>query len=100
MSDNVASPAHGSMRMSTFRRAIVRLAAIAALSATAGGLKPALAQTPGPAQAKIPELASSQFAWLVLGVDWLDPPPGLGRGPIRWDPAYPQRGNRDGGQVT
>ncbi|HEX3485714.1 MAG TPA: hypothetical protein VHT51_11680, partial [Micropepsaceae bacterium] len=24
----------------------------------------------------IPDLASAQFAWLVLGVDWLDPPPG------------------------
>ena len=29
------------------------------------------------------------------------PPPGLGRGPIRQDPAYPFHGNRDGpGQVT
>jgi hypothetical protein len=50
---------------------------------------------------RIPDLASSQFAWLALGVDWLDPPTGLGRGPIRQDPAYPFHGNRDGpGQVT
>jgi hypothetical protein len=36
-----------------------------------------------------------------VGVDWLDPPPGLGRGPIRPDPAHPYHGNRDGpGQIT
>ena len=53
------------------------------------------------AQDKIPNLASHEFAWLVLGVDWLDPPPGLGRGPIRPDPAHPLHGNRDGpGQIT
>jgi hypothetical protein len=51
-------------------------------------------------KSKVPELASAEFAWLVLGVDWLDPPAGL-RGPIRQDPAYPFHGNRDGpGQVT
>jgi len=49
---------------------------------------------------KIPNLASHEFAWLVLGVDWLDPPAGL-RGPIRPDPAHPLHGNRDGpGQIT
>jgi hypothetical protein len=49
----------------------------------------------------IPALASMNFAWLALGVDWLDPPAGLGRGPVRQDPAYPYHGNRDGpGQVT
>ena len=35
------------------------------------------------AKAAIPHLASSEFAWLAQGVRWLDPPPGLGRGPIR-----------------
>ena len=72
--------------------------AMLALSASA------LAQGPSPEQASagphIPELASAQFAWLALGVDWLDPPPGLGRGPIRSDPAHPYVGNRDRGQVT
>src|SRR4029077_5316053 len=59
------------------------------------------AQKQGSAANKIPNLASAQFAWLALGVDWLDPPAGLGRGPIRQDPAYPFHGNRDGpGQVT
>jgi len=88
-------------------KAIVRFASIAALGASAEAFAadaPAFAQAPPPAQGtahgKVPELASAEFAWLALGVDWLDPPPGLGRGPIRSDPAYPQRGNRDGGQVT
>ena len=54
-----------------------------------------------PSATKAPELASAEFAWLVLGVTWADPPPGLGRGPIRQDPVYPAHGNRDGpGQVT
>jgi hypothetical protein len=50
---------------------------------------------------KIPDLASIDFAWLAQGAHWLDPPRGLGRGPIRQDPAYPYHGNLDGpGQVT
>ena len=47
------------------------------------------------AKGKIPELASSSFAWLAFGVHWLDPPTGL-RGPIRQDPAHPFHGNLDG----
>src|SRR5499427_4122052 len=59
----------------------------------------ASAQTP--ANDKIPNLASAKFAWLAAGVHWFDPPAGLGRGPIRQDPAYPFHGNLDGpGQVT
>ena len=52
------------------------------------------------AQEKIPELASSRFAWLSFGADWRDPPAGL-RGPIRHDPDRRYHGNLDGpGQVT
>jgi hypothetical protein len=59
---------------------------------------PAVAQSPAQ---KTPDLASISFAWLAAGVHWFDPPPGLGRGPIRQDPAYPYHGNVDGpGQVT
>jgi hypothetical protein len=83
-------------------KTLQRLAATAAVAAGIAALAsstPARAQEP--AKGKIPQLASIQFAWLVVGVDWLDPPPGLGRGPIRQDPAYPLHGNRDGpGQVT
>jgi hypothetical protein len=54
-----------------------------------------------PTNAEIPNLASIDFAWLAAGVHWLDPPPGMGRGPIRQDPAYRYHSNVDGpGQVT
>jgi len=87
---------------------LVRWAMIAALGASVAIYAvgaPAVAQAPaqerGTAKARIPDFASARFAWLALGVDWLDPPPGLGRGPIRPDPAHPYHGNRDGpGQVT
>ena len=72
------------------------LCATVALWAAAPG---ASAQTP--ASGKIPNLASINFAWLALGVHWFDPPAGMGRGPIRQDPAYSYHGNLDGpGQVT
>jgi len=77
----------------------------ASLVALAAGLAIFASAATVPAQAplksQIPELGSAQFAWLALGVNWLDPPPGLGHGPIKQDPAYPFHGNRDGpGQVT
>src|SRR5262245_26788109 len=88
-------------------KAIARFASVAALSACAAVFTadaPAFAQTPSqaqrPAHGKIPELASAGFAWLVLGVDWLDPPLGLGPGRIRSGLHAPPRSNRDGGQVT
>src|SRR5215470_8799644 len=56
--------------------------------------------TPASAQGKIPDLASSTFAWLSAGADWRDPPAGM-RGPIRHDPDHAYHGNLDGpGQVT
>ena len=65
----------------------------------------ASAQAPAPAKAPakeaIPALASIKFAWLAVGADWRDPPPGSGHGPIKQDPAHPFHGNVDGpGQVT
>ena len=84
------------------RTASRNLFSAAALGASIAlwGLAPgAAAQTP--ANAKIPDLASVNFAWLAAGVHWFDPPAGMGRGPIRQDPAYPYHGNVDGpGQVT
>jgi len=80
------------------RRASV--AAVAAIVVIASAFAQAPAEEQGLANAKIPELASAQFAWLALGVTWFDPPPGLGRGPIKADPAHPYVGNRDRGQVT
>jgi hypothetical protein len=75
---------------------IAALSAIVVLCAVTPG---ASAQTA--AATKIPDLASINFAWLALGVHWFDPPPGLGRGPVRQDPAYHYHSNVDGpGQVT
>jgi hypothetical protein len=76
-----------------------RVAVIAAVVAVVAAGAPASAQTPAPG--RIPNLASSEFGWLAYGVHWFDPPPGLGRGPIRQDPAYHFHSNVDGpGQVT
>src|SRR2546428_6894635 len=60
----------------------------------------AIAPAQAPAKNAIPELASSSFAWLAAGADWIAPPSGV-RGPIRNDPDHPYHGNLDGpGQVT
>jgi hypothetical protein len=53
----------------------------------------------------IPNLASTQFAWLSDGADWKDPPPGTpGHGRIKNDPDHPFLGNveaiRSGRQPT
>jgi hypothetical protein len=38
----------------------------------------------------IPNLSSTQFAWLSVGADWMDPPPGTpGHGRIKNDPDHP-----------
>jgi hypothetical protein len=76
------------------------LGAAAALGAGAMILAAGAAAAQAPANG-VPALESVDSAWLALGVEWLDPPAGLGRGPVRQDPAYPYHGNRDGpGQVT
>jgi len=42
----------------------------------------------------IPNLSSTQFAWLSVGADWMDPPPGTpGHGRIKNDPEHPLLGN-------
>ena len=73
------------------------LATALGLSLTAWA-SPAAAQTaPG---GKIPELASSTFAWIIIRPEWLPPQAGL-RGPIPPDPEQRQHMNQDGaGQVT
>src|SRR5215468_8502849 len=58
------------------------------------------AQAPDGKNPKIPELASSTFAWIIIRPEWLPPPAGL-RGPIPADPEQRQHMNQDGaGQVT
>src|SRR5579871_4002535 len=44
----------------------------------------------------VPNLSSTQFAWLSDGADWKDPPPGTpGHGRIKNDPDHPFLGNVD-----
>jgi hypothetical protein len=93
-----------SRRQARRPRSKARLRARAATALCAGVMCMA-SVTRAPAQeaakAKIPPLASIDFAWQAFGEHWSDPPPGLGRGPIRQDPAVPYHGNLDGpGQVT
>jgi hypothetical protein len=100
---NVAKAANRDLWKVPRRRASRAVAAAILMVIAAAAL--AHAQSPSQDRAAapngIPDLASAQFAWLVLGVDWLDPPPEVGRGPIRADPAHPLHGNRDGpGQIT
>src|SRR6516164_834568 len=88
-------------RRRVFRKRLLWGVAAAALGGSAMIFAADAAAAQAPAKDQIPALASANSAWLALGVDWLDPPGGLGRGPIRQDPAYPFHGNRDGpGQVT
>src|SRR5215831_14483921 len=53
----------------------------------------------------IPNFASTQFAWLSVGADWMDPPAGTqGHGRIKNDPEHPLLSNvearRQGKQPT
>src|SRR5271154_1911530 len=74
------------------------VAAVAICAGLAGWAGPGAAQAP--AKERIPDLASTTFAWLSAG-GFLDPLPGAGRGPIRQDPNIPFHGNNEGpGAVT
>jgi hypothetical protein len=82
------------------RRAALRKFLFAA-AASCAALWATTASAQAPTGGKIPNLASINFAWLAMGVHWFDPPAGMGRGPIRQDPAYHYHSNVDGpGQVT
>ena len=93
----MSAPASNDNRVG-FRRLLLGTTAAALCTAiTALALNsPTSAQAPG----KIPELASTSFAWLGGG-EWRDPPAGM-RGPIKNDPGFPYNGNNDrvGEQVT
>jgi len=82
-------------RFTSVRRTFLWSTVVAAL-----GIASLPFASPASAQGKIPDLASSTFAWLSAGADWRDPPAGM-RGPIRHDPDHAYHGNLDGpGQVT
>lgn len=48
----------------------------------------------------IPLFGSADFGWDGVTADWLQPPPGYGRGPVGDDPEHPYRANIQGGQPT
>ncbi len=84
--------------MITTLRAIEQTLCGAALCLLTALADPAVAQPAQPA--KIPELGSSTFAWLIIRPEWIKPPAGL-RGPIQPDPTREHHMNQDGpGQVT
>jgi hypothetical protein len=93
---------HNHNRRTSKKRPLDRLAA-----ATCAGIAACAvivstgASAQAPAKDAIPALASISFAWIAMGADWREPPPGSGHGPMRQDPAHPFHGNLDGpGQVT
>ena len=47
----------------------------------------------------IPQLASGEYGWQSNVGDWQEPPPGLGHGPIKNDPAHPYTSNAVGGRT-
>jgi hypothetical protein len=81
--------------------ALVVAALSPASSAQRGGGEPGLVDRNTPPNLDftvtkdgIPNLASTQFAWLSVGADWMDPPPGTpGKGRIKNDPEHPLLGN-------
>src|SRR5580704_2671220 len=46
----------------------------------------------------IPQLASGEYGWQSNVGDWQEPPPGLGHGPIKNDPAHPFMSNAEAGR--
>jgi hypothetical protein len=47
----------------------------------------------------IPPFASANFGWQSNDEDWDNPPPGMGHGPIKNDPAYPFLNNAEGNRA-
>jgi hypothetical protein len=47
----------------------------------------------------VPQLGSAGFGWQSNVAEWQDPPPGLGHGPIKDDPARPFTSNAEGART-
>src|SRR3984893_10256972 len=69
---------------------------MAGLIAAAALIPAAVAEPPG--KDAIPHLADPNFGWQTNVADWQEPPPGLGHGPIRPDPAHPFMSNAEAGR--
>ena len=79
-------------------RAAVLASGIFAASIAATALMPAAVAEPTGKDA-IPHLADYNFGWQTNVADWQEPPPGLGHGPIRPDPAHPFMSNAEAGRL-
>ena len=75
-----------------FRRALAgaAFAGLLGMALTPAASAPAPALDLAVTKNGIPNLSSTQFAWLSLGADWMDPPAGTpGHGRIKADPDHP-----------
>jgi len=70
---------------------------IFAASVAAAALMPAAVAEPTRKDA-IPHFADPNFGWQTNVADWQEPPPGLGHGPIKPDPAHPFMSNAEAGR--
>ena len=78
-------------------RAVVMAGGIFAAMVAAAALIPAAIAEPQGKDA-IPHFADPNFGWQTNVADWQEPPPGLGHGPIRPDPAHPFMSNAEAGR--
>src|SRR5712672_1438496 len=89
------------MMMTSFvskkHRAVLAGGFVAGLLAAAALIPAAVAEPTG--KDAIPHFADPNFGWQTNVGDWQEPPPGLGHGPIKNDPAYPYISNAEGGRT-
>ena len=78
-------------------RAVVMAGGIFAAMVAAAALIPAAIAEPQGKDA-IPHFADPNFGWQTNVADWQEPPPGLGHGPIKPDPAHPFMSNAEAGR--
>src|SRR6195256_669321 len=78
------------------RVAVLASGIFAASIAAAARIPAAVAEPTG--KDAIPHLADYNFGWQTNVADWQEPPPGLGHGPIRPDPAHPFMSNAEAGR--
>jgi len=78
-------------RISTPRRVALAGGIFAGFAAVTGFACAAMAES----STAVPPLGAANFGWQSNVAEWQDPPPGLGRGPIKDDPARPFTSNAE-----
>jgi|HubBroStandDraft_6_1064221.scaffolds.fasta_scaffold215344_2 hypothetical protein len=86
-----------SNRLALTTRHCARAGSLIAAAIAATATIPAAVAEP-PAKDAIPHLADPNFGWQTNVADWQEPPPGLGHGPIKPDPAHPFMSNAEAGR--